>query len=111
MARPPADTTLPREEGKPKAGEPVRAQLRAVYPVGLDWSVELGSGRTVIGREPDAEEARLDHPTVSRQHLSVEWDAAARANLARDLGSRNGSFADGLEIASAARPLRDHSVL
>lgn len=64
----------------------------------------LPSGETVLGRDPSAG-VHVDHPSVSRRHarLSIE---AGRARL-QDLGSRNGTFLDGLRLDEATEILAD----
>jgi pSer/pThr/pTyr-binding forkhead associated (FHA) protein len=67
----------------------------------------LGAGRLVavpapveIGRGPDAG-LRLDDPLVSRAHVGVSPD---RGGLTvHDLGSRNGTFADGAQVHDTTR--------
>jgi len=55
-------------------------------------------GRCGIGRAPDCE-LRLDHASVSRHHAELACDA--RGCVLRDLGSKNGSFADGQPATDA----------
>jgi hypothetical protein len=54
--------------------------------------------RLTIGREPGSGLV-IDHPSVSRAHAEVSGDG--RAWRIRDLGSKNGSFVDGIAV-------RDH---
>ena len=55
-------------------------------------------GALRIGRAADAG-LRLDHPSVSREHAELEFrDGGWRL---RDLGSKNGSFVDGGQLAEA----------
>jgi Sigma-54 interaction domain/FHA domain len=87
------------------------ALLTIVHPVTHVGTHPLGAVRCVAGRKPGADETlTIDHPTVSRQHLSVEWDARARVHRAQDLGSRNGSFLMGRALAEP-RELSDGDVL
>ncbi len=74
-----------------------RARLTCVYPPEMHAAVELGPDRVVLGRAPeDGTSPALQHPTVSRGHLEVQWHAGLGQHLARDLGSRNGSAIDGV---------------
>jgi transcriptional regulator with GAF, ATPase, and Fis domain len=64
----------------------------------------LDADERVIGREEIAD------PTVSKKHLSIRWDGEAW--IARDLGSKNGSWVDGEELeGEAAIALSPGSVL
>ncbi len=75
-----------------------RFQLRV-----LEGSAEgkryAGTGeRTVVGTDPTAD-FRLDDPTVSRRHCELVFvDGTVRI---RDLGSRNGTFVNGVSIEGA----------
>ena len=57
--------------------------------------------RLRIGRGPGCD-LRLDHPSVSREHAELRHDAGAWR--LRDLGSKNGCFADGLAIGDHTLP-------
>ena len=63
--------------------------------------VEAASASTPlsIGRGPDAG-LRIDHPSVSRAHAELAF-ADGQWRL-RDLGSKNGSFMDGIRVQEAA---------
>jgi DNA-binding NtrC family response regulator len=75
-----------------------------------EWALEVASGpdkgkkvatlETLIrvGSDP-ASDLVLTDPTVSRRHLEVE--RTSRGLLLRDLGSRNGSWVDGRQVAGA----------
>lgn len=66
----------------------------------------------VLGRAPDDPSMPpIFHPTVSRAHLCVEWDAPRRAHVVRDLGSRNGSMVDGEPLGEGWRVLEPGAVL
>ena len=76
-------------------------QLRLVHGVGR-WerdSVVIGAEPVTIGRETGENRVALDDPEVSRRHAEVVADAE-RWTL-RDLGSRNGTFVDGVRTSEA----------
>lgn len=58
--------------------------------------------RNLLGRHP-ACELRVDNPRISGEHASVHW-TGTRWEL-RDLGSRNGTFLDGVRLAAGERRL------
>ena len=65
----------------------------------------LSGTSTTIGRAPD-NDLRLDHPTVSLHHARV--DAGPTGATVLDLGSSNGTFVDGRELAPREpHPLAD----
>jgi DNA-binding NtrC family response regulator len=82
---------------------PRRVQVR-------EWALEVVSGPDKgkktstleglirVGTEPSSDLVLSDH-TVSRRHLEVE--RTPRGLLLKDLGSRNGSWVDGRQVASA----------
>ena len=67
---------------------------------------QAATARTLVPGEPvsvgrDAGAAfRIDHPSVSRAHAELHFDGT-RWQL-RDLGSKNGSFVDGIRVGEAA---------
>lgn len=71
-----------------------------VYPpeaAAISQWIPAGS-RLRIGRDPSCE-LRIDHATVSRQHAELSHDEEGWRLL--DLGSKNGSHVDGIQIAEA----------
>ncbi|HVV84294.1 MAG TPA: FHA domain-containing protein, partial [Kofleriaceae bacterium] len=56
---------------------------------------------TVIGRDPARADLVLDDATVSGAHAELREGAGGRWIL-RDLGSRNGTFVDGVRVADDA---------
>lgn len=77
----------------------LRARLIAYPPDGaaVERWIPAG-GQLRIGRAPDCAVV-LDHPSVSRSHAEIR-DAGDAWRL-HDLGSKNGSFIDGLRVADA----------
>jgi len=73
----------------------------------LAWSDEAGAhkctitGRTTIGSAPGAQ-VRIADREVSRLHAELE--PTDRGTWVRDLGSRNGTFVDNLQVAAALLP-------
>ncbi|MCK6547207.1 sigma-54-dependent Fis family transcriptional regulator [Myxococcota bacterium] len=89
-----------------------KARLQGVHPPELALTIDLGPERTILGRSPDdAPSPPINHPTVSRAHFELEWDATLRTHVGRDLGSRNGSAVDGVRGTGAWQVLEPGSVL
>ena len=59
-----------------------------------DWR----NGSIVIGREPPVARFTIDEPSISRQHLKLEWRDAKL--YAEDMGSLNGTTVDGKRLAA-----------
>jgi predicted component of type VI protein secretion system len=70
-------------------------------------SVPLPAGRTVVGRDPDAD-LSIDDERVSWTHLEI--DSRGGALIATDLDSRNGTVLNG-ERLDRPRRLRDGDTL
>ena len=83
-----ATATLPR---KVRPGR-VRLDLRVLSGPEAGKSFPLEPGRYLVGKDASADIV-LTEKTVSRQHLSLE--VQEDRVVARDLGSRNGSFCEG----------------
>ncbi len=89
-----------------------RGRLKSAYPDDLEVTIDLGRTRTVLGRQfDDKAMPPILHPTVSRSHFAIEWDASLGVHVGRDLGSRNGSSLDGRRLGRGWEPLRPGSVL
>ena len=88
------------------------AELCVVYPATLRATIPLGREPVVLGRHPDEPGGvRLAHPTVSRSHFAVGWDAGRSGFVGRDLGSRNGSRVGGRAETGAGTLLGDGEVV
>jgi predicted component of type VI protein secretion system len=74
---------------------------------GAPRSFPLSAGRTVVGRDPEAD-IPLDDEAVSWHHLEIE--SRAGVPMATDLDSRNGTALNG-EPLDRARRLRDGDTL
>ena len=73
----------------------------------LTWHDEAGThkcavmGRTTLGSAPGTQ-VRIADREVSRLHAELE--PTDRGTWVRDLGSRNGTFVDNLQVAAAMLP-------
>src|SRR5262245_7941672 len=108
-----SDTTLTKLNQVRLAPRAPGGRLSIVYPRALEAAFTLRGAAFVLGRHADRRHAdgQIPHPTVSRVHLAIAWNAEAGAYTARDLGSHNGSALDGVPLGSEPRPLGDGSVL
>ncbi len=111
MKRPASsEPTVSREVAR-RPRRPTRdATLRFVHPSEIATSITVGRDPIVLGRDPGEGTPAIEHPTVSRRHFSVEWDATEGTHVGSDLGSRNGSSIDE-EPLTGRSPLRDGAVL
>jgi hypothetical protein len=91
------DTAAPRA-GRPLPGNPDR------WLVAGQRRMPLTAGDNLIGRDPAAQ-VRLDDATVSRRHSRIV--VGPRGSRIDDLGSKNGTFLDGVRLASGPTELRD----
>ncbi len=64
----------------------------------------------IVGRLPDCDIV-VDDPSVSKRHAQLTWNAAQRTCVVRDLGSRNGTYVDEVELGRRDAQLRDGDVL
>ena len=105
------DTTRQEQPGR-AASERRRARLVSVFPEDVNFAADLGPDRLILGRTPDVPGSPpLANATVSRLHVAVEWDAQLGTHLATDLGSRNGSWVDGVALEEGWHRLSPGSVL
>lgn len=76
--------------------------VHVVFPA--EHAVRLpihGLQSIILGRDPEPEDPRrVGHDSVSRRHLELRWDDGQRCYVARDMGSRNGTWVDGEGLAS-----------
>jgi S-DNA-T family DNA segregation ATPase FtsK/SpoIIIE len=85
---------------QPKSSGDLGSGLELAILTGLDAgrSIRVRAGRWSIGR--DASNAIvIDDETISRTHCGLEIDERG-AGTVTDLGSANGTFADGIELAA-----------
>ncbi|MBN1771634.1 MAG: sigma 54-interacting transcriptional regulator [Deltaproteobacteria bacterium] len=96
--RPPAGTTV-TQESTPSVhpAAPVPGLVLAFAPVGLATHdrARVGADELTVGRAPAAAWCIPDE-RLSRAHFAVRF--ADERFVARDLGSRNGTFADGARL-------------
>jgi len=64
----------------------------------------LANGENIVGRDAAAS-VRIDDPMVSRRHARILVSSSG-AQI-EDLGSKNGTFIEGQQIAAGSVPLRD----
>jgi transcriptional regulator with GAF, ATPase, and Fis domain len=104
-------TTVTGSQGAAAHASPKSCSLRVVFPLELRRSFSLRAEETILGRDPGSDGLLLDHGTISRQHAALQWSGTHHAHTLRDLGSRNGSQADGVSAAHAPRPLCNGSLV
>ena len=94
---------------EPVGGSDLRASVRECRLVALaDGRVHaFAAVRTVIGADARADIVVTTDPAMSRFHCEIEIDRGRP--IVRDLGSRNGTFVDGVQVVEA--PLRDGALL
>src|SRR5262249_13101271 len=97
-------TRLPTRKGRRMTERRIR--LRTVGP-GLDnkWEAE---DRLRIGRL-DSFEVLLNDPSISRRHAEIEY--TEQGWVARDLGSKNGTFLNGMRLGRIDRRLCERDLL
>lgn len=78
-----------------------RSQPRVVWTDRAGTHSEIVDGRVLVGSSPDSGIVVHD-PTVSRLHAELEVRESGL--WVRDLGSRNGTFVDGLQVTGARVP-------
>ena len=81
--------------------QPYRTQPRVTWTDDLGTQSCVVDGRMVVGSSPESGIVVHDQ-TVSRLH--AELDARHEGVWVRDLGSRNGTFVDGLQVTGALVP-------
>jgi hypothetical protein len=73
--------------------------MRVVFAIGDD-KVAVTRAETILGRGPDADVA-LEDKSVSRSHAAVVMTPSGP--ILRDLGSRNGTWVNGMRVGSDRR--------
>ena len=99
-----SDSEPPLEETRlaPLALAPsFRSQPRVVWTDSAGQHVKVIDGRVIVG-SAQASGIVVGDPTVSRVHAELE--ARQDGLWVRDLGSRNGTFVDGLQVTGARVP-------
>ncbi|HSN90360.1 MAG TPA: PAS domain S-box protein [Anaeromyxobacteraceae bacterium] len=94
---------VPPEQIGSGAGRPALLWIGSSRPAHLGRSFRLDRDEVTIGRASDADLA-VDDPGASRRHARVERGPDGEYVIA-DLGSRNGTYVNGLKVRST--PLRE----
>jgi transcriptional regulator with PAS, ATPase and Fis domain len=81
------------------------AVLQVVFPSELRRTFALRHPQTSVGRDPGLDGLLIEHGTISRRHALVALDAADGTHVVSDLGSRNGTWVDGVRAAAEPRAL------
>lgn len=99
--------------GEPRtAGMSGISRLVVVYPRALAGVLPLEHEDVVIGRTAGSPNVlKVAHPTVSRNHASLRWDAGAGCHCVADLGSHNGTWLEGSPVHRVPRYLVDQAVV
>ena len=106
------NATESTERGQRVRAAPRVARLVFVYPRALASTHALGETMLTIGRNASAGAGLVvGHPTVSRQHAALRWDAAAGRHMLADLGSHNGTWLDGQPVGALSKLLGDGSLV
>jgi DNA-binding winged helix-turn-helix (wHTH) protein len=90
----------------PISREPAMQPVRQCWLLAGQRRLSLQAGDNVVGRDVAAE-VRFDDPIVSRRHARIV--VAAAGVRIEDLGSKNGTFVDGVRLLTEAVPLADGS--
>src|SRR5262245_39423339 len=91
------------------------ARLHLVYPKEARRPIELTEGIVTFGRSQVGSVAalfvELPDDTVSRHHFVVAWVAAESTWVIKDLGSRNGTWVDGVKVRGEFIAVADNAVI
>jgi len=90
--------TQPQTQVSPDALEALEFQRYRLRPANGTASLAFERRLVFIGSAPD-NDCVIEHPTVSRVHARLEFDGAGY--LLRDLGSKNGTWVDGVRVREA----------
>ncbi|WP_434420132.1 sigma 54-interacting transcriptional regulator [Nannocystis pusilla] len=88
------------------------ARLVVVHPRPLVGILPLAGDEVVLGRTAGAAGSLvIGHPTVSRNHALLRWNAGAGCHTVADCGSHNGTWLEGSPVRNVPRFLADQAVL
>ncbi len=73
--------------------------------------IPLVGAETILGRDPGENGVAIPHPTASRRHLAIRWEARVEQHTVVDLGSKNGASVDGTRLGDTPRLLDDGAVV
>ena len=95
--------TQPQTQVSPDALEALEFQRYRLRPAGGGAAAAHAFERRLVfvGSAPD-NDCVIEHPTVSRVHARLEFDGTGY--LLRDLGSKNGTWVDGVRVREAFLP-------
>lgn len=69
-----------------------------------------GVDQLTVGRQPDSDLV-LEHPSVSKRHAILKWDASVGRCTLEDLGSTNGTFLNASVRVRRETTLKDGDIL
>jgi transcriptional regulator with GAF, ATPase, and Fis domain len=104
-------TTVTGARGRAGTRASARSLLHVVFPAELRRTFVLGDVEATVGRDPSLDGLLVDHGTISRRHARLAPNAADGAHNVIDLGSRNGTWIDGVRAGGEPRALISGSVL
>jgi transcriptional regulator with GAF, ATPase, and Fis domain len=91
------------------------ARLFIIHPPEIAGRIDLGEGIVAFGRGQVSTFGgvfvELADDTVSRNHFVAAWVAAQGVWVIKDLGSRNGTWVDGVQVSDAFIPIADNAVI
>ncbi len=103
-------------EDVPESAARILAGFLVSYADRLGRYWPLSQGKNRLGRRPprpdDGPEVPLDEPTVSIEHAVIHASASPGRMKLEDLGSRNGTYVDGIRVVPGQKvELRDGQLL
>ena len=109
---PNVSTTISRARPTRPPTQQGQSRLAIVYPPTLHRFIPITSPRVILGRQTESPNGiDLPHPTVSRQHAALEWNASQQCHVIADLGSRNGTWLNNGTVGADHHILTDNTVL
>jgi len=81
-----------------------------VSPVQLTQEIPVENRGVLCGRKPSGDGVRIEHRTVSREHLRIQREGAGLFSVA-DAGSRNGTWHNGEPVGALPRVLSHGDVI
>ncbi len=107
----PRDHSTVSRAATARPGSPLAlARLCVVYP-SVEPPLNLGAAAIELGRTQATGAHAIDSPTLSRRHVAISWSSEAGGHVVTDLGSRNGSWINGVPLGPEPRLLRSEDVL
>ena len=103
-------STLTASKDQPNVPPARQARLCIVAPRALHGVLVLDEASVTFGRASEEDVVRVDHGTISRRHLTVA-EVSDGTYSVTDLGSRNGTWVNGVAVGSLPRILKHGDVL